>query len=161
MNNIYVGIGAYAVSNDPSVVIRTIGLGSCVGITIYHPKLQVAGLLHVALPESIINPIRAMEKPGVFADTGIPILLQEMAHYGVNGHLGLIVKLAGGANILDANQVFNIGKRNQLAVKKVLWSHRLGALSEDLGGEYSRTMNFEVATGRVTLSSPGRTDWEL
>lgn len=62
---------------------------------------------------------------------------------------------------MDSNQIFNIGKRNLLAVKKILWANRLGAISEDIGGQFSRSVSIDAATGRVILSSPGRGEWEL
>jgi chemotaxis protein CheD len=161
MGNVYVGIGEYSVSNDASTVIRTLGLGSCVGIIAYSAKARAGGLLHIALPESGINPQRAAQKPGIFADTGLPLFLEALSRLGANLPGGLIIKLAGGASIMDSNQIFNIGKRNQLAVRKILWANRLGAIAEDTGGQFSRSVSLDIATGRVVLSSPGRGEWEL
>jgi len=161
VSNIYVGIGDFAVSSAAGTVIRTLGLGSCVGVIAYSPRHRVAGLLHIALPESHINLTRAAEKPGMFADTGIPLFLKALAREGADVRAGLQIKLAGGATIMDSNQIFNIGKRNLLAVKKILWANRLGAISEDIGGQFSRSVSIDAATGRVILSSPGRGEWEL
>jgi chemotaxis protein CheD len=119
-------------------------------------------MVHVALPESSINPEKAVERPGYFADTGIPALFRAMAHLGCkpNGR-DYIVKLAGGAKVMDPNNTFNIGKRNILAVKKILWQHRMGAVKEDVGGAISRTVTVHVDTGKVILSSSGRGQWPL
>jgi chemotaxis protein CheD len=119
-------------------------------------------MVHVALPESKINPAKVKERPGYFADTGIPALRQEMQKCGCqrNGR-GMFVKLAGGAKIMDPDNTFNIGKRNALAIKKVLWKHGLGAVAEDLGGNHSRTVSVTVETGEIILSSPGRGSWKL
>ena len=73
----------------------------------------------------------------------------------------MVVKLAGGAKIMDPNDTFNIGKRNVLAAKKVLWGHGMGAVAEDVGGNYSRTVSVSVNTGEILLCSPGRPDWKL
>ncbi len=161
MGYLYVGIGEFAVSRDPSQILKTMALGSCVGVMIQDPKNGGAGLLHVALPDSSINQKRAQDKPGSFADTGIPALLKEMSKVGYDGKSRLIVKLAGGASIMDPNNTFNIGKRNILAVKKILWGYRLGAIAEDVGGAISRSVSVEIQTGRVTISSPGRGQWDL
>lgn len=158
---IYVGIGDYAVSSDTAKVIRTMALGSCVGVMVHDRASQVWGLLHIALPESSINLKRAKDRPGSFADTGIPALLKAMRREGWDGKSRLIVRLAGGATIMDPNSTFNIGKRNQLAVKKVLWQYRLGAIAEDLGGTISRNVSIDIANAKVILSSPGRGQWEL
>lgn len=96
MGVVYVGIGEYAASNTPGEVIKTLGLGSCVAVILLAPKHKAVGLVHIALPDSSINKARAENKPGTFADTGIPLLLKEMKKFGVSGSRELIVKLAGG-----------------------------------------------------------------
>jgi chemotaxis protein CheD len=161
MGIIYVGVGEYAVSKNPEDVIKTLALGSCVGVIALAPEMKIAGLLHVALPDSSINKKRGAEHPGTFADTGIPSLLKEMMKMGYNGNNNLLVKLVGGASIMDPNNTFNIGKRNLLAVRKTLWKYRLGALSEDVEGTISRTVSVMLDSGRVLISSPGRGEWEV
>ncbi len=158
---IYVGVGEYAASKTPGDVIKTMALGSCVGILTLDPKSRAVGLLHVALPDSSINKKRVAERPGMFADTGIPCLLKELKKLGYDGNGKLIVKLAGGASIMDPNNTFNIGKRNILAVRKILWNYRLGPRTQDVGGTISRTVSLEVDTGVITISSPGRGTWRL
>ena len=69
---------------------------------------------------------------------------------------GFIVKMIGGASMINASDAFGIGKRNVLAIKKILWKLRLGAKAEDVGGTISRTVEIEVATGRVAIISPNR-----
>ena len=161
MHTIFVGVGEFAVSKDPEAIIRTMALGSCVAVVILDPVNKSVGLLHVALPDSSINSRRVLEKPGMFADTGIPLLIDSMMSLGNNGNRDLSVKLIGGASIMDPNITFNIGKRNVLAIRKVLWLNKLGAIAEDVGGFISRTVSIEVMTGKMVISSPGRGRWEL
>ncbi|MEE9553450.1 MAG: chemotaxis protein CheD [candidate division Zixibacteria bacterium] len=161
MATIYVGVGEYAVSKNPDDVVKTLALGSCVGVIMLAPESKAVGLLHVALPDSSISKKRVAERPGMFADTGIPLLIKEMKKLGYNGNGKLIVKLAGGAAIMDPNNTFNIGKRNLLAVKKILWQYKLGSRNEHIGDSISRTVTVNVDTGKVMLSSPGRGEWEL
>lgn len=161
MGVIYVGVGEYAVSNKPGDVIKTMALGSCVGVIFLSPELKTAALLHVALPDSTINKKKSEDLPGMFADTGIEALLKDIRKYGYNGNGNLMIKLAGGAAIMDPNNTFNIGKRNLLAVRKILWKYRLGAIAEDVEGSISRTVTIMLDTGKVVISSPGRGEWEL
>jgi chemotaxis protein CheD len=110
----------------------------------------------------VINKAKSLEKPGYFADTGIPALLNQMAKFGCNPKgKGMVVKLCGGANVMDTNDTFQIGKRNALSIKKILWKYGMGAVAEDIGGNFSRTVTVSVATGEITLSSPGRPNWKL
>ncbi|MDY0191581.1 MAG: chemotaxis protein CheD [Desulfuromonas sp.] len=162
MSNLILGVGEFGASKTPGDIVKTFALGSCVAVILMCPKTRTVGMVHVALPESKINPEKVKTRPGYFADTGIPALLKKMSTMGCdpNGR-GFIVKLAGGAKIMDPNNTFNIGKRNALSIKKVLWKYGLGSVAEDLGATYSRTVSVAVSTGEITLSSPGRGDWKL
>ncbi len=161
MNYVYVGVGEFATSKTPGDIVRTLALGSCVAVILLDTEHRSAGLLHLALPDSSINKKRARERPGMFADTGIPKILDDMKELGYKGDNSLVVKLAGGASIIDTNNTFNIGKRNVLAVRKFLWQYGLGAVAENVGGNISRSVSIELSTGRVTVSSPGRGEWKL
>lgn len=157
--NIVVGVGGCAVSRTPGGTIKTFALGSCVSVVMLDPKCAMAGMVHIALPESRLSPEKAVELPGYFADTGIPALINSMGSMGRGK--GMIVKLIGGAKIMDSSETFNIGKRNALAIKKILWENGMGAIAEDLGGHISRTVTVEVDTGDIIISTPGRETWKI
>lgn len=162
MGQVILGVGDYGASKTLGDEVKTFALGSCVSVILLDPKTRTVGMAHVALPDSSINKAKATEKPGYFADTAIPALLQEMSKFGCNRKgQGMVVKLCGGANVMDTNDTFQIGKRNALAIKKTLWSFGMGAVAEDLGKNFSRTVSISVETGQVTLSSPGRPNWQL
>lgn len=156
------GIGDFGATVTPGGVIRTMALGSCVAVLMLERKTHCVGMVHVALPDSSVSPDRAKQLPGYFADTGIPALMQAMQKKaGAFSRKDLIVKLTGGANVADPNNTFNIGKRNVLTIKKILWGLGLGAVAEDVGGFHSRTVTLVRDTGKIILSSPGRPDWEI
>ena len=160
MRAVPIGIGELKVSNMAGDVLRSYGLGSCIGLVILAPRQRTVGMLHVALPESKINQQLAKDQPGMFADTGIPFILQEMERCGCT--VGdLVIKIAGGASVMDPGATFEIGKRNILAVKKTLWRYHLGPVAEDVGDIISRTMSVSVDTGIVTVSSPRKGEWDL
>lgn len=156
MPTTFVGIGGMAASNTPGEIIKTMALGSCVGVIMLEPKSRTVGMVHIALPESKIDPERAGKCPGHFADTAIPALLKEMsAISGITKPRGFVVKIAGGASVMDPNNTFNIGKRNTLAVRKALWKKGLAAVAEDVGGTESRTVYVGVDDGRVNILAGG------
>ncbi|OHD18394.1 MAG: chemotaxis protein CheD [Spirochaetes bacterium GWD1_27_9] len=159
MANLTVGIGEYKISNNESDIIKTYALGSCVALMIYDKINKVAGMIHIALPESSVNLDKARALPGYFADTGIPILIEEMKKFG-SVKKNIWIKIAGGAKVMDPNSVFDIGKRNILAIKKILWNRNLGPIAEDVGGDFSRTVSLLVDTGEVILSS-GNRSWNI
>ena len=161
-NTLLLGIGDYGSSNVPGETVKTLALGSCVAVIFLHPKARAVGMIHVALPESKIDPEKGKLKPGYFADTGIPALIQEMKTKGCNGsNKDFIVKLVGGACVMDPNNTFNIGKRNLVAIKNILWSLGMGAVAEDTGSNISRTVDVDVERGRVTIYSSGKESWTI
>lgn len=162
MATVMLGVGDLGVTNRPGDIIKTLALGSCVAVVLLEPRSRSVGMVHVALPESSIDAKKAVTQPGYFADTGVAALLSEMKRItGVDSVRKFIVKLAGGAKVLDPNNTFNIGKRNELAVKKVLWSLGMGAHAEDVGGHITRSVSVEVDTGRVIIVSAGRGSWDI
>lgn len=156
-----VGIGDCVVSNDSEDEIKTYALGSCVAVIILDPKTRSAGMVHIALPDSSINLKKAKELPGYFADTGIDYLVGEMKSIGARVGLGTIVKLAGGAMVIDDNDKFAIGQRNITEIKKILWSRNLLITAEDLGDNFSRTVNILVKNGHIEVSSSNGEVWRL
>jgi chemotaxis protein CheD len=159
MTPIVVGISDCRTSKDRDSTLVTYALGSCVGIGVFDPASSVGGLLHVLLPESSMDAEKAAKNPCMFADTGVAQLLNQCLEMGA-AKSRLRVWLAGGSAVMDTRGVFNIGKRNQLAARKALWKAGLLTLSEDLGGQGSRTVRLELNTGTFWVRSAGA-DQEL
>jgi chemotaxis protein CheD len=147
-----VGIGGIEVSGDPSAVIVTHGLGSCIAVVVWDPMRRAGGMLHFQLPASTLSPERARELPGVFADTGIPRLFEQMYALGSTKQ-GLMVKAAGGGNIHAGGGTFDIGRRNITTMRKIFWKAQVLLAAEDLGGSHSRTVRLFVDTGLITVQS--------
>lgn len=155
-----VGIGEIVVSNTSENTIATHAVGSCIAVCVFDPVAVVAGMLHFLLPESSINPQRAGEHPGVFADTGIPLLFQTAYRYGLVKHRA-VVKLVGGAEMPQTTKGwFNTGHRNLLAARGLLWRNGVFVAAEDVGGTDARTVHLSVGSGRLQVFS-GRSHKEL
>lgn len=160
MSQLVVGVGDCRVSNDPDNVLVTYALGSCIAVMIHDPVASVGGLLHFMLPESGLDRDKAQRNPFMFADTGIPLLFHTAYELGAQKRR-LVVAAAGGAQMMDQRGVFNIGKRNCLAMRKILWKAGMMVHAEDLGGLASRTVLLEVASGRVFLRGAGEPEQDL
>lgn len=151
---ITVGVGDLAVSNDPDAVLVTHSLGSCIGVLVFDPQVKVGGLLHLMLPESSLNLDRAKREPGVFADTGLPVLFRSAYQYGAKkGRMRVVV--VGGSQVMDESGHFNIGKRNYAAVRKILWRNNVLVDKEDVGGNVNRTVGLLVGSGDMWLKTNG------
>ena len=92
---ITVGIADCQVTNNLEKVLVTHALGSCIAVAVHDPVAGVAGLLHIMLPESNIDPERASRQPFMFADTGIPELFHAAYAKGAQKKR-MSVRLVGG-----------------------------------------------------------------
>lgn len=154
MSLLVVGVADCRVSNDPESVLVTYALGSCIAVMIHDPVAGVGGLLHFMLPESALDRAKAQQNPSMFADTGIPNLFHRAYELGADKKR-LVVTAAGGAQMMDPDGHFNIGKRNHLAMRKIFWKAGVLVKSEDIGGTASRTVRLEVGSGKVLLRGTG------
>jgi len=152
-----IGIGECTVSNDAGETLITHALGSCIAVIVYDPGPKVAGLLHFMLPESSIDPAKAVERPFVYADTGIPKLFQAAYQLGAVKQR-MHVMVTGGAQMLDPNGTFNIGQRNHQALRKIFWKAGVIVHKEMVGGTSSRTVSIDVGTGSVQLRTSGEAE---
>lgn len=150
-----VGISDMIVSDNSADILVTYSLGSCVGITLYDPLNRIGGLIHCMLPLSKMDKERARENPCMFVDTGIPALLQAAYQIGANRE-NLIVRVAGGAHLLDDKGLFRVGERNYTIVRKMLWKNDILIKSQDVGGTRSRTVRLYMNSGRTTIHSNGQ-----
>ena len=128
----------------------TYSLGSCIGVTIWDPEVRVGGMIHYMLPESTLSPEKAKARPAMFADTGIPLLFRSVYRLGAIKKR-VIVKVAGGSQLLDDNGTFAIGKRNYVMLRKIFWKNGVLIDNEHVGGSISRTLRLNIETGRVTI----------
>ena len=151
-----VPIAEWRVSADPGEELITYALGSCLGLTVHDPVAGVGGLLHVMLPTSTVNPEKAADRPGMFVDTGVPLLFTDCYALGAVKSR-MVAKVAGGASQAAADaDSFQIGKRNMLMLKKLLWKNGVLLQAEDVEGHVSRTMSLDVGTGAVRLRINGQ-----
>lgn len=157
---IIVGVADLGISNDPGHTLVTYALGSCIGIAIYDPLVKVGGLLHYMLPDSSLDPDKAQKNPYMFADTSIPLLFKEA--YKLGGEKKrMVIKVAGGSQLLDDSGQFNIGKRNYMALRKIFWTNGVLIHGEAVGGSTNRTVRLELSTGRVWIKTAGYGEAEL
>jgi chemotaxis protein CheD len=153
-NRVIINVAEGRVSNDPSDVLATYSLGSCIGVCLYDAVAHVGGLLHYQLPSSMMDVKRAEQSPMMFADTGMNILMRKMVALGAEKKR-MKVKLAGGAAMDNGPKGFDIGKRNHLAIKKILWQNGMFLDAEDVGGSSPRNLYMNVANGVVTVRTNG------
>jgi len=154
-------VGDCKVSSDPASDLVTYALGSCIALAIWDPVSLVGGLLHFMLPEASVDRVSGgRDNPFRYADTGTPMLFHSAYHHGAQKRR-LVVRMAGGASVVDGDGVFNIGKRNYAALRKILWKAGVMVHGEDVGGTSSRTVRLEVGSGRFFVRSPKEGEKEM
>ena len=148
---IKVGIAQMDVVKAPNT-IRTSGLGSCVGVVLYDESKQIAGLIHVMLPDSSLGRSDAVNV-AKFADTGIKALIELLKLEGVHA-FKLKAKIAGGAQMFQFTSdkdSMRIGPRNVEAVKVELRKNSIPLVAEDTGGNSGRTIEFDPITSKLNI----------
>jgi chemotaxis protein CheD len=146
-----IGIGDFIVTTLAGAEIVTHALGSCVAVCLWDPVTKVAGMLHFLLPESSLNAERAARQPGTFADTGIPLLFQTAYKAGAV-KARLRVCLLGGASVAGGPSGLDVGRRNSLIAKKMLWQNGVLVKGESLGGIDTRTVTLLASTGLIQVT---------
>lgn len=151
---IKVGMADLNIGKSPAV-LTTLGLGSCVGITLYDPQAKVGGLAHIMLPDS--TQIKNNTNLAKFADTGIDLLIERMIGNGAKVQR-MVAKIAGGAQMfafqhMDENM--RIGARNIQAVKERLSYYKIPILANDTGENYGRTIELYTDTGKLVVKTIG------
>ncbi len=154
---VLVGIGELAVARPPTI-LAALGLGSCVGLVLYDPVSRIGGLAHVMLPA---NPQPARVPPSArFADQALELLLERMLAEGAQReHLG--AKLVGGAHMFASSTGQGIGQRNITALHSLLRQQRIPLLASDVGGQWGRSIEFDLGTGLLRVRSFQRSEQTL
>lgn len=152
-----IGVADMKVSSVPGEVLITYALGSCLGITVHDAVANVGGLLHVMLPDSQIDAAKAQANPYMFVDTGVPRLFKACYELGAQKSR-MVVKVCGGAHqgADESADRFQIGKRNAVQLKQLLWKNGVMIKAQDVGGiQLSRTVSLEIGSGDVVVKLNG------
>jgi len=149
-----VGMGQIAVCNAPDH-FKTI-LGSCIGVVIYHPRIKIAVMAHIVMPESDGR----NGPPGKFADTAIPHMLQLLKERDTPMR-ELVAKYTGGANMFGSTGPMQIGLKNAEAVAQGLQTAGIKVLAQETGAKKGRRVIFNCTTGIMTVASAGEPDRTL
>ncbi|MDW7643977.1 MAG: chemotaxis protein CheD [Desulfuromonadales bacterium] len=145
-----VGIAACRVARAPLLLVAP-GLGSCLGIVLYDPTAKVGGLAHSLLPTPPTG--STGEKAGKFVDGAILGMVAEMTALGADRQR-LWARIAGGAHMfasLPGSAEERVGARNVRQARQTLQSLNIPLRGEDVGGDFGRTLEFDLATGQVRV----------
>ena len=130
--------------------IRTL-LGSCVAVTLWHPKLHIGGMSHYMLPQ---RPNRAAEHPldGRYAEEVMLMFHRELQRTRTRPS-EYKVKIFGGGRMFAYTQKVkrhvDISDRNIEAGRQLIAQHGFKIAAEDLGSNGHRNVIFDLWSGDV------------
>ncbi|MCX9154735.1 chemotaxis protein CheD [Niveibacterium sp. 24ML] len=137
---------------DAHTRVRTL-LGSCVAITLWHPRRRVGGMCHFLLP-SRIRPNGA-ERDSRYANEAVECFLHELERLNTPAS-EYQAKLFGGGSMFPTLQRSGGGddglavpERNILAAESLMRTHGFNVCARDLGGQGHRTIIFDIWSGDV------------
>ncbi len=145
-----VGIAEIRIAEPPARLV-TYGLGSCVAITLFDAERCLGGLAHTLLPSA--HRSGDVHRPAKFVDAAIEAMAAELVARGA-ARQRLAAKIFGGANMFEpllgaADNA--VGARNIRSARETLVALAIPLLAEDVGGNFGRTVEFDLASGRVRV----------
>lgn len=129
--------------------LTSTGIGSCLVITLYDPKLKLGSIAHPMLsPESRRNNTK---RDAIYIDMAIEEMLEKMFFHG-SVRERLEAKIIGAANMFAA---FNsdVSRRNIASAKEKLKTEGIRLVGECVGGHIGRSVEFALDTGIVTVKT--------
>lgn len=155
MGTVKVGMADLKIAKAPDSLI-TLGLGSCIGLTLYDPVLKVGGMVHYMLPDS--TKLKNNQNIAKFGDTGIRELYRLMVNEGASPRR-MVAKIAGGAKMFEVSglsDMGHVGERNAEEAKIMLKELKIPLIAEDTGLNYGRTVELNCETGDFQIKAVGK-----
>jgi chemotaxis protein CheD len=141
------------------VVLRSLALGSCIGLMAYDSRLRIGAVAHIMLPGR--SPEHSTDK-GRYAEDALECLLGSMMQAG--SELPQVETcLVGAANVLKRPDDM-ICQRNIQSLETLLTQKRVPVRATALGGTERRNALLYLPEGRVTYTQadrPERLLWQF
>jgi chemotaxis protein CheD len=153
MATIIVGMADLKVAKAPDI-LTTLGLGSCVGITLYDKTRKAGGMAHCMLPT-----YKGFEGQSIakFVDSAVIELIKQLERLGIS-RKSLVSKITGGAHMFGGsanNDLLKIGERNAAAGLAILKQLAIPVIAQDTGGKHGRTIELIMDTGALKIRTVG------
>lgn len=123
-------------------------LGSCVTVTLWHPRRHIGGMCHIMLPE---RSGRHARLDGRFATEAFQLFDAAIAKAD-SLPAQYQAKLFGGGDMFPGSGfTLNVGVKNIAMAHELLKQRGIRLVSEHTGGAGHRKMVFDLASGEVRL----------
>ena len=136
------------ITTDSNCRLIARGIESCVTLAVHAPKLGIAALLRFSNPKS--EPSDSLETAGSSADTAVPLLFGHLRKAGIQTSELMVYAVGASVNGNDEASAA-LAKKNELALRRLLWREGVILTGEDLGGTEPRSLWFDTGSGRVIV----------
>jgi putative nucleotidyltransferase with HDIG domain len=130
-------------------------LGTCVGVVLYDAQSGVGGLIHLLLPEPVVE--GSTYQPEKYATTGLPLFIQALCDAGASaGHLRAC--MAGGALVGPVKQqdlALDIGGRTCEKARLVLETEGIPIDQSETGGFFTCCLTLNMKTWECAIDPVG------
>jgi len=151
-NLIEVSMGNMRTGCAPARLI-TRALGSCLGITFYHPAKKIGAMAHPMLPD--IDKARMKSNPHRFVNSVIKKGIEDLEKLGCL-KTNLVIKLFGGAHMfsfITVDSILNVGEKNIEMARIILDELGIKITAEEVGGTFGRTIELNLENGKVFVDT--------
>jgi chemotaxis protein CheD len=138
------GIGEYKIGKN--ILLKVMGLGSCIGVILSDVSTGICGIAHVLLPGA------SNAGEAKYAETAIEKMFEDMVKMGARKSR-ITAKFAGGAQVFKHMnlEILKIGDRNAISVEEALVKRNIPILAKDVGGEVGRNVIFNPMDGSMIV----------
>jgi chemotaxis protein CheD len=96
------------------------------------------------------------------ADAAVAALLEELHEKGA-ARKNIVAKMVGGASMFanGGSSKPGIGQQNITSIRHILNQEGIPVMARDVGGNHGRSIQFHLASGKVTIASVGKGTKEI
>jgi len=146
----YVSTGSFIVGPAQPKILEAV-LGTCVAVTLYDPRSEVGGMIHLLLAEPLRN--QHSREPEAYASTGLPLFMERLIDLGA-ARDRLEACLAGGALIgpvsgLDRD--LDIGGRTTETAAGILNKIKIPIRLAETGGYIGCRVTLNMRTWKTQI----------
>jgi chemotaxis protein CheD len=146
LEKVYLKPGELVITEEP-VIVTTV-LGSCVSVTMFHPRTGAAAICHGMLPNG------GNSDSFKYVDTSLRYMVKYFDRSKIT-RKEILVKLFGGADMFNSAQSgvrnLTVGWQNILVATRCLEEYGLVPTASDVGGRRGRKLVFKTDTGTVFI----------
>lgn len=124
-------------------------LGSCVAVTLWHPRLGLGGMCHFLVPQRSGS---IMELDGRYGDEAIELLVRALGRAGTSPR-DYETGLFGGANMFagDPKVTIDVGAHNVHVAEQLLEHHGFVPRQVEVLGTEHRQLTLDLNSGAIAM----------